>query len=489
MSQSRFFQRFRSSPFLNQFNIRHNHAHSLSPLNSTFLRLGKTTALLSCGLLLGYTVHQSLALADSPCQHGTVYSWGFNRYGQLGVGSESNALLPTAIPNLSNIIQISCGSEQTAALTSDGKVYTFGRGQDARLGHGETSGSNETYPRLVEELVSHNVVYVDAGKGSHMAAVTDKGEVFTWGKNTHSQLGHTRKCTSHYPTRVDALADLGVRAVKVSCGRYHTVVLADDGRVFAWGGWKSGETGTGNKRTTPLPTQVANLGDSKVIDVSAGQDFTLFLTSKGELLACGAGDQGQTGQGSSTRRYMSTPEVVPALAGEEVVRMCAGQFHSICCTREGRVYTFGLNREGQLGHGDTQNRTVPTGVMEMNEDDGRRVVDVAAGGGHSAMIVEEKGKGRQLYVFGRGRHGQMIVEEKGKGRQLYVFGRGRHGQMGRGDAVGSVAANRTEPVVVGFFDGLKQGLETVVLGTNHSAVLCCDTVGVGVDPRLVTTFD
>jgi len=381
---------------------------------------------------------------------GTVYSWGFNRYGQLGVGSESNMLLPTAIPDLSNITMVSCGSEQTAALTADGKVYTFGRGQDARLGHGETSGSNETYPRVVDELLAHKIIHIDAGKGSHMAAVSDKGEVFTWGKNTHSQLGHARKCTAAHPTRVDALAELGVRATKVSCGRYHTVVLADDGRVFAWGGWKSGETGTGNKRTTPLPTQVSSLGDSKVVDVSAGQDFTLFLTENGELFACGAGDQGQTGQGSSTRRFLSVPERVPALVGECVVRMCAGQFHSICCTREGKVFTFGLNREGQLGHGDTQNRTVPTGIMSVNDDADKRVCEVAAGGGHSAMIVEEKGKGRELYVFGRG----------------------RHGQMGRGDAVGSVAANRPLPVMVGFFDGMKQGLEQVALGTNHSAVLC-----------------
>ena len=85
---------------------------------------------------------------------GKVYSWGFNRYGQLGVGSENNANLPTEVDGLDDmgVVFISCGSEQTAALTADGKVYTFGRGQDARLGHGETSGSNETYPRLVVEL-------------------------------------------------------------------------------------------------------------------------------------------------------------------------------------------------------------------------------------------------------------------------------------------------------------------------------------------------
>lgn len=229
-------------------------------------------------------------------------------------------------------------------------------------------------------------------------------------------------------------------------------MLTDDGRVFAWGGWKSGETGTGNKRTISEPTQVSSLGNQKIIDIAAGQDFTLFLSENGNLYACGAGDQGQTGQGSSTDRYHVNPMLVPAV--KHVTRMAAGQFHSICCTEDGKVYTFGLNREGQLGHGDTQNRTLPTGILALNDDPKLKVVDVAAGGGHSAMIVEESGK-------------------SGK-KQLYIFGRGRHGQIGRANHVGSVAANRPRPVVIDFFDELKCGLEQVVLGADHSAVLCCD---------------
>lgn len=234
----------------------------------------------------------------------------------------------------------------------------------------------------------------------------------------------------------------------MACGRYHTTVLSDDGRVFAWGGWKSGETGTGGKRTISAPTQVSSLGNHKIVDIAAGQDFTLFLSENGNLYACGAGDQGQTGQGSSSERYHVTPMLVPAV--KNVTKMAAGQFHSICCTADGKVYTFGLNREGQLGHGDTQNRTLPTSILALNDDPTLKVVDVSAGGGHSAMIVEEGGKKKQLYIFGRG----------------------RHGQIGRANNVGSVAANRPKPVVVDFFDEMKCGLEQVVLGADHSAVLC-----------------
>lgn len=239
------------------------------------------------------------------------------------------------------------------------------------------------------------------------------------------------------------------QAKKVTCGRFHTVILTDDGRVFAWGGWKSGETGTGKKRTTAEPTQVSALAKENIIDVKAGQDFTLFLTETGKLYACGAGDQGQTGQGSSNERFHVTPTLVPQV--KNVKKIAAGQFHSICCTEDGNVYTFGLNREGQLGHGDTQNRTVPTQILQLNDDNNMKCIDVAAGGGHSACIVENV---------------------KTKKKELYIFGRGRQGQIGRANNVGSVAANRPLPVQVDFFDDLKCTLDQVVLGKDHSAVLC-----------------
>eukprot|EP01084_Bolivina_argentea_P081969 148433_1 len=438
MSQSRVFQRFsRASTLFNEFNNRYNISshHLVTKSKSLFKlnRFGKTTTFISSGLLLGWTV-QSYYNNTNHCLAsditGKVYSWGFNRYGQLGVGSENNENLPTEVAGLHDIVFVSCGAEQTAALTADGKVYTFGRGQDARLGHGETSGSNETYPRLVEELEDKRVVYIDAGY-AHMACVTEDGEVWTWGKNTYSQLGHSK---SRYPNVVQSLKAQGIHAVKVACGRYHTVVLTDDGRVFAWGGWKSGETGTGKKRTTAEPTQVSSLGDKRIVDVQAGQDFTLFLSEDGRLYACGAGDRGQTGQGSSSERFHVTPTLVPAV--KNVTRIAAGQFHSICCTEDGDVFSFGLNREGQLGHGDDQNRTVPTQILTL-QDPKQKVLDVAAGGGHSACIVQD------------------VESEK---KSVYIFGRGRQGQIGRGNIVGSVAANRPLPVVVDFFDSLKCGV-------------------------------
>lgn len=211
---------------------------------------------------------------------------------------------------------------------------------------------------------------------------------------------------------------------------------------------KSGETGTGKKKNTPEPTQVVSLANETIVDISAGQDFTLFLTADGHVYACGAGDQGQTGYGSTQSRYHVTPTKIATL--ENITKIAAGRFHSIACTDDGKVYTWGLNREGQLGHGDTHNRTLPTLLMALQME-GRKVVDVAAGGGHSACIVKDDGVDNPL---------------------LFIFGRGRQGQMGRANNVESVAVYRSLPVLVDFFEDLTCKVVQVVLGTNHSAALC-----------------
>lgn len=241
---------------------------------------------------------------------------------------------------------------------------------------------------------------------------------------------------------------MNVKCAQVACGRYHTVVLDRNGQVYAWGGLKSGETGTGNKRNTPDPTLVSALADKKIIQIATGQDFTLFLTNTGDVYACGAGDQGQTGHGAMKKRYTVTPEKIRQISN--VSRIAAGQFHAIACTKDGKVYSWGLNREGQLGHGDTQNRTTPSEIVDLDSSS-LNVVDVAAGGGHSACLVENRSN---------------------KNRELYVFGRGRQGQIGRANNTESVAAYRSNPVQVDFFDDVKSSLQQIVLGSNHSCALC-----------------
>merc|ERR1719471_1999532 len=263
----------------------------------------------------------------------------------------------------------------------------------------------------------------------HMGAVTEDGELWTWGKDSFGQLGHER---SEFPRRVTALKDEQI--VDVACGRNHTLALTAEGRVYSWGGSNDGSTGHA-KKGTPIPTVISALVDKKVVRIAAGQDFSIFLTEEGEVYTCGASDYGQIGHGRGAR-YVTTPTKVRGMYGEKIIQVAAGQFHAAALTDEGKVYTWGFNKDGQLGHHDNFHRNTPTIVDDIKNE---KVVFIACGGGHTSAKTDAK---------------------------VYMFGRGRCGQLGRGNHVESIAAYRAEPVEVDFFKG--QRVEQISLGADHS---------------------
>eukprot|EP01083_Nonionella_stella_P036817 100435_1 len=365
-----------------------------------------------------------------------VYSWGSGQYYQTGLGHAKNIPLPTNIEHLnhSQVAQVACGGQQSMALTADGEVYTFGRGENFRLGHG--GDTNESYPRLVESLLGQNIVEISCGE-RHMAAVNDKGELWTWGKNVAHQLGHS---PSNIPQKVESLAKEKITAV--SCGKLHTLVLTEDGKVFSCGSGRRGALGNGSKDDQKEFTQIEALKNKTVTQISAGEDFSLFLTSDGNVYSCGASDFGQTGLGQG-ERYTRTPRLITVFRPLEVVAISAGSLHAAACTSSGALFTWGENKTGQLGHGDTFHRTTPHCVRAL---DGHNVTGVECGGHHTAALSVAEGK-------------------------IFLFGDGRFGQIGRGDNNESVAAFRDRPVEITHFSSNGKIVRQVALGSDHTVVL------------------
>jgi alpha-tubulin suppressor-like RCC1 family protein len=118
-----------------------------------------------------------------------VLAWGCNKSSQLGLGDGFSTLVPypTHIPGLHSVRLISCGSEHSAALLYDCSVYTWGQGEGGILGHGSTDSSN--LPKKVSSLDSVSVVQIYCG-GLHTLALTDEGHVYSWGRGEGGQLGH-----------------------------------------------------------------------------------------------------------------------------------------------------------------------------------------------------------------------------------------------------------------------------------------------------------
>lgn len=147
--------------------------------------------------------------------------------------------------------QIAAGGLHSAILSLTGAVYLFGKNEFGQLGLGDTK--NRSVPTLQKSLRNQKIAYISLGS-EHSAALTFEGGLFTWGNGTYGQLGHGSSSNDIAPRKVFEL--MGVRLTQVSCGRCHTLVVSEIGRVYSFGLNGSGQLGIGSTNTKLLPTTI-----------------------------------------------------------------------------------------------------------------------------------------------------------------------------------------------------------------------------------------
>lgn len=172
-----------------------------------------------------------------------VFTWGRGEDGQLGLGDTSDQDEPTYVDALRGVgvRQIACGSGHTVVLTTDGEVFTWGRGDDGRLGHGDNGW--KYVPRIIQSLTGQVVVQVTCGS-YHTAAVTGNGDLYTWGGGMYGKLGHGNEAGCSTPRRVEGL--VGLTVSKIACGSRHTAVVTNTGALYTWGDKENGVAGHGD---------------------------------------------------------------------------------------------------------------------------------------------------------------------------------------------------------------------------------------------------
>ena len=242
---------------------------------------------------------------------------------------------------------------------------------------------------------------------THSAAITD-GRVWTWGDNAWGQLGQPDAGRALRPRPVGGIS----RAVAVAAS-WHTLALTADGQVFAWGRNTFGQLGNGRfgiEEKEPSPVRVAGLAD--VVAIAAGWDHSLALTRSGTVYAWGSRSHGQLGDGvRETGRPIATPQPVPVL--QDVVAIAAGGQHSLALRKDGTLFAWGSNWNGQLGNGKLKagaHCSVPQPVLGP---DGKaalsKVTAISAGGLHSAAVTRDG----QVFAWGYNGTGQIPTGARG----------------------------------------------------------------------------
>lgn len=131
-------------------------------------------------------------------------------------------------------------------MTDRQNIFTWGRGSDGRLGHGETDDRDQDHlrPKEIYTLSQRKPLFVAAGE-SHSAAISENLNLFTWGNGGFGRLGHPDDFSENAPKRVEELLDFEV--IQVSCGSFHTLVQTATGEVFAFGQNKYSKLGIYSK--------------------------------------------------------------------------------------------------------------------------------------------------------------------------------------------------------------------------------------------------
>lgn len=216
---------------------------------------------------------------------GYLYTFGDGAFGALGHGDRESARVPRLVETLKEMrtVQVACGVWHTAAIVEvpdmrvdpnfpSGKLFTWGDGDKGRLGHGDTEP--KLLPGCVMSLSEPAFCRVACGHDMTVALCTS-GRVYTMGSAAYGQLGDPNS-TVKLPTCVGG--SIKNRFVEeISCGAYHVAVLTTKTEVYTWGKGANGRLGHGDTKDRNTPTLVEALKDKQVKMVVCGSDFTVAI--------------------------------------------------------------------------------------------------------------------------------------------------------------------------------------------------------------------
>lgn len=349
-----------------------------------FVCLIRLSAQTTCGtfkMLASTTSYSSIAQKSD----GTIWGWGRNASGQLGLGNATDQNTPQKIGTATTWASISTGSTHTLAVRTDGTLWTWGSDYYGQLGNG-TGETNRTTPVQIGSAT--NWAKVAAGEGFSIAVKKD-GTLWAWGYNRWKQLGDGTEVNKESPVQIGTATDWA----GVSAGTEHMLAIKTNGTLWSAGNNMAGQLGRG------IVDNYASLGqvgtDSDWADISAGAEHSLAIKTNGTLWAWGRNTHGQLGDGTSISR--GTPvQVGPAT---DWTTFSAGGYFSLAVKTNGTLWAWGYNNNGQLG--EISNTTFQLSPLQVGT--AKDWMTVSAGYDHSLALKKDG----TLWAWGSNTFGQV----------------------------------------------------------------------------------
>jgi len=343
---------------------------------------------------------------------GTVWTWGANFSGKLGIGIDPITLPRVLVPGevhdtgnvgyLNSVRAIMGGELHNFALTSDGSVWAWGDNSFGQLGNGTTNNASSPVQTGLGSTPPLASVTRLGGRPYFSLAVKSDGTIWAWGMNRYGEMGNgTVSPMVTVPGLVSNSAPGGPinNALQVTCGFQFGAALATNGTVWTWGSGSHGELGNGTTGSSYIPSQVPGL--TNVTAISAGWFHILALKSDRTVWAWGENANGQLGDGTSSNRS----NAVQVLNLNNIVTVSGGDNHSSALAADGTVWKWGLNDVGELGNGTASAGANPVPAKILTDKFGNgfsNIVMVSARDYHNIAVKADG----SVWMWGANDQGQ-----------------------------------------------------------------------------------
>ena len=278
-----------------------------------------------------------------------LWTWGYNNFGQLGDNTTAAKSSPVqTVAGGTNWKSVAGGYYHTAAIKTDGTLWTWGYNSYGQLGDNTVAAKSSPV-----QTVSAGTNWKQVASGYyHTAAIKTDGTLWSWGFNIYSQLGDNTTAGKSSPVQTVAG---GTNWKSVASGYYHTAAIKTDGTLWTWGQNSNGQLGDNTLAGKSSPVQTV-AGGTNWKSVTRGQYHTAAIKTDGTLWLWGYNNYGQLGDNTIANK--SSP-VQTVAGGTNWKSVAGGSAHTAAIKTDGTLWTWGRNLYGQLGDNSITHRSSP----------------------------------------------------------------------------------------------------------------------------------